>query len=751
METNSTDYIEGVNSNQIVLSILQEQDPGLTELPSITAQTNVARTVTPVYDTPGAINHYPELIPLDRSENGVIQIDGDDDSKSLNIPLQKLMFVDQSNYEEIIDTEYTYFIDTIDIDSENLPDIVGKFIILPKFSIPTANGPSKDMHLYYILQNAFPDLEMLSVFFGKREKGRDILYRIPDYKTLEVMLVSRGLTYDAIQIYEKPVVDDLVRRTLNDILPSDDLNTLNAGINAAAAEGNLHENRLTNLYIKSLPVLNSLLASWNIQTRFESNYKPATPFKRDPADYIGQSIQTDLPTNVDKITSKEKLRDKYEGRIVLFKDLNDDNESLDADDIEGCRMLFYGRWRPVFSLDVLTLYGTETGGDISFRVDNGGGGQSGFNQSLPEGASIIEQRAFDSAQEFRFGLLRNALRTLADSGVIITLNEDGVNSPIWNSFPQALRPLEVDEYKQYLKLSDVFDVDYLAPYEPRGSVKYYDPARNGERGSELFPGNRLIDPLTSAPESLKEALLEDLEAKITAVADAITDTGTLVQDAERDVNALINWKEVADDIVDGENDRFKYIIARNGGVATRGNGTKNLDKWLLENAIASSIFDPIGFFGASSGLREASMAFSFDNTQERTYKDKLNTITPGFEASLPVARQALQTAEENLVSLGSMRAEIITDTFITAFDNYQSRIDELGSDAVVGGLVASVDGLNVYRTQALNAYTEYLSTLNREVNEVQSALGAITLLTPGFESSLANGIDVDPNIINNLI
>ena len=145
------------------------------------------------------------------------------------------------------------------------------------------------------------------------------------------------------------------------------------------------------------------------------------------------------------------------------------------------------------------------------------------------------------------------------------------------------------------------------------------------------------------------------------------------------------------------------------------------------------------------------MAFSFDNTQGRTYKDKLNTITPGFEASLPVARQALQTAEENLVSLGSMRAEIITDTFITAFDNYQSRIDELGSDAVVGGLVASVDGLNVYRTQALNAYTEYLSTLNREVSEVQSALGAITLLTPGFESSLANGIDVDPNIINNLI
>ena len=124
METNSTEYIEGVNSNQIVLSVLQEQFPGLTQLPSAAEAEYVARTVTPVYETAGAINHYPDLVPLDRSENGVIQIDGDDDAKSLNIPLQKLMFVNADNYNEIIDTEYTYFVDVDDAQVDSLPDIV---------------------------------------------------------------------------------------------------------------------------------------------------------------------------------------------------------------------------------------------------------------------------------------------------------------------------------------------------------------------------------------------------------------------------------------------------------------------------------------------------------------------------------------------------------------------------------------------------------------------------------------------------
>ena len=46
METNSTEYIEGVNSNQIVLSVLQEQFPGLTQLPSAAEAEYVALTET---------------------------------------------------------------------------------------------------------------------------------------------------------------------------------------------------------------------------------------------------------------------------------------------------------------------------------------------------------------------------------------------------------------------------------------------------------------------------------------------------------------------------------------------------------------------------------------------------------------------------------------------------------------------------------------------------------------------------------
>ena len=82
----------------------------------------------------------------------------------------------------------------------------------------------------------------------------------------------------------------------------------------------------------------------------------------------------------------------------------------------------------------------------------------------------------------------------------------------------------------------------------------------------------------------------------------------------------------------------------------------------------------------------------------------------------------MQTAEENLLALTALRTEITSDQFITAFDNYQQRIDDLGSDAVVGGLANSVAALNSYRTDARNAYIDYLGTLNREVGQAQDAL-----------------------------
>ena len=750
METNSTEYIEGVNSNQIVLSVLQEQFPGLTQLPSAAEAEYVARTITPVYETAGAINHYPELVPLDRSENGVIQIDGDDDTKSLNIPLQKLTFVDADNYNEIIDTDYHYFIDVVDDDVDNLPDIVGKFIIRTKIPIPTAQGPTTDIHVYYLLQNAFDNLDYLSVFYGKEIDGNPVLYRIPDYKTLEVMLVARERRYDSIEIIETSIFNQLVQRTLRDTISIEQLNGLNDAVTAASDNNSLTPDQRLNMYVKQLPSEISQAGSWDIRTRFNAGYEQQSPYQRDPVDYIGQSIGVDLPTNFDKATSLEKLRDKYEGRIVLFKSLNESNDILDAGDLEGCRMLFYGRWRPVFSLDILTLYGAETGGDISFRVDNGGGGQSGFDQSLPQGANIIEQKAFEAAQESRFALLRNALRALNDSGVIIVLNEDGINSPIWNSFPHALRPLEVDEYKTYLKLADVFDVDYLAPYEPRGSVKYYDPARNGERGSLLFPGNREIDP-NSNIGSLKNDLIGSIDTNIARLNGLISDISSNFNSSEQIVNSLTSWKKIADDIVDGDNDIFKYSISRSGAVVKRGTGTLSLDKWLRDNAIASSIFDPLGFFGASNELRSASEAFSFNNAVQRSYKEKINQINIDFEDVLAAGSSAKQLADENIVALNAMKGEILTDTFVTAFDNYQNRIDALGSSATAAELQFSINALTGQVEKARNAYTTYLSVLNREVGEAKSALGGITLRITDFRSILATNVDLDPNIINNLI
>ena len=771
METNSTEYIEGVNSNQIVLSVLQEQFPGLTQLPSAAEAEYVSRTVTPVYETAGAINHYPELIPLDRSENGVIQIDGDDDTKSLNIPLQKLTFVDADNYNEIIDTDYHYFIDVVDDDVDDLPDIVGKFIIMPKKSIPTINGPTSDIHLSYMLGDSFPNLEYLQVFYGKEVNGRPILYRIPDYKTLEVMLVAREQRYNAIRIIEVEVFNKLIRRTLNDTLSIESLNAINDAITTATENNSLTLDQRLNMYVKELPVEVSQLDNWTVQTRFNSGYKPDSPFNRDPVDYIGQSVGVDLPTNFDKATSLEKLRDKYEGRIVLFKNLKEDRPGAfvskgapDADDLEGCRMLFYGRWRPVFSLDILTLYGAETGGDISFRVDNGGGGQSGFNQSLPVGASEAEEDAFNSAQEYRFNLLRGALRKLVDSGVIIILNEDGNNSPIWNSFPHVLRPLEVAEYKTYLKLADVFDVEYLAPYEPRGSIKYYDPLRNGARGSELFSGNRLVDANSSAPESLKVALNEQIESEMNRLNDGMSDSAILINALQVEINDLIDWKRVADDIVDGENNRFKYVVSNSVNVLKRGTGTRSLDNYFEGAAIGSGIGTAVASFftfglaavpgtlGTAAYARAADQ-FEFGNPQERLYKDKINTLSTEYDQLLSASAGLMQVAELKIDRLESIRNEINADTFITAFDNYQARINDIDAEGMIATIGANISQMRAVRTNSIDAYTHFLGILNREIGQANDGLRIMDMQVSiqNFRDSLATTVDLDENIINNLI
>ena len=770
METNSTEYIEGVNSNQIVLSVLQEEFPGLTQLPSQAEAEYVARTVTPVYEAGGAINHYPELVPLDRSENGVIQIDGDDDTKSLNIPLQKLMFVDADNYNEIIDTDYHYFIDVVDDEVDDLPDIIGKFIIRTKIPIPTVQGTTTDIHVYYLLQNAFDNLEYLSVFYGKELNGKPVLYRIPDFKTLEVMLTNKEQTYSAIQIFEPEVFNKIVRRTLGITLDPETLDSLNAAIATASDDNSLTPDQRLNMYVKELPRVTSLASSWNVQIRFKSGYKPDTPYKRDPMDYVGQSVGTDLPTSFDKATSLEKLRDKFENRIVLFKSLNDSNGRLDVgqfvntdnDDLEGCRILFYGRWRPVFDIDILTLYATENNAPLDFPVNNGTG---------------VDILTLDpDSEEYRTVVteLRTALQSLIDAGAVTVLNEDGINSPIWNSFPHALTPLSINEYKEYLKLADVFDVEYLAPYEPRGSVKYYDPVNNGARGSELFPSNRLIDTNASAPQSLKNTLNEEIVSTINQLQDAISETESVAISLQTEINDLINWKTVADDIVDGENNRFQWRYSDAAGVSRNGQGTKRLDNYFIANAaiagvnLGATIVGAILTFGATAGAvaattegtvanSRAADQFEFGNPQERLYKDKINNLVPEYEQVLPSALSFRQVGEDKINRLQALQSEINADTYITAFDNYRNRIDSIGSIEAIATLNNNINSLESIRVRSINAYTHFLGILNREVGQAKTALTQLSPTTPinlrinNFQDSLANSIEIDENIISNLI
>jgi hypothetical protein len=77
----------------------------------------------------------------------------------------------------------------------------------------------------------------------------------------------------------------------------------------------------------------------------------------------------------------------------------------------------------------------------------------------------------------------------------------------------------------------------------------------------------------------------------------------------------------------------------------------------------------------------------------------------------------MQVANTRLEQLESIRNEINADTFITAFDNYQARINDIDAEGMIATIGANISQMQVVRTNSINAYTHFLGILNREVGQ----------------------------------
>ncbi len=244
---------------------------------------------------------------------------------------------------------------------------------------------------------------------------------IPDYETLEVMLVERGLTYNAIQVQTN--IDEFIY---------DNLETLSS---------------------RRLEYTNVI--------RFESGYRPAFPFFRDPGDYIDGN---DYDEQVyQKQTYLEKLRARFEGEMIVLNDFNADII------VESVRMMIYGEWRSI-------SYATRQNGRPFPEINT----FEYYNHINGLGLD------YDATADWYDD--DSILNVMIDEGVITNLQDDGLGSPVWNDFNHyeyneggLLGSDNKDYVKQtrYLRYIDetnneVFNLEYMQPYEPEGSELYYN-------------------------------------------------------------------------------------------------------------------------------------------------------------------------------------------------------------------------------------------------------------------------------------
>jgi hypothetical protein len=374
--------------------------------------------------------------------------------------------VTDDRIDDILDDEWNYF--GPDIAAElRAPGVTGEFKTAFEINTPI------DFHATYILygpstidariaagQSSDDVIKNTFCVFFIRDS---IAYPIPNYKTLEVMLVENGKSYS-----------DIKEATLQEMTEYDfTLDGAFAGDQTITYTPDpVEEFQFRTLLNRS--------NEWSTLIRYKSGYRPTLPFTRDPGDYIKPlgytgttSNQPDLfvtedPTDsffditFQQQTYKEKLREKFEGKLIILNwptpyasGVLDDGTNVATSYQFGLRMMIHGYWKQVTDPNVLKLYATINNFDLSEFDDPGTNGDPMLG---PNGLInlLVQQRGITVINYF------------GDAFV-----------PIWNDFPHIYDVDDVDllDYQEYLDYwsngNKMFDVYYLNPYEPKGSIAYY--------------------------------------------------------------------------------------------------------------------------------------------------------------------------------------------------------------------------------------------------------------------------------------
>lgn len=221
--------------------------------------------------------------------SGLLEVDADVSAVYAEYNLSKLLpGLDEDALDEALDDEFTTFIVNEPGSGLPVPVVSGLFYITT-----TMPGDFHDMYIQYGVER-IPEMlasgmddesiqrNLFCVWYIERSKARPI----PNYKTLEVMLVERNLTYDSIAV-----------------ATADDIRSYDLRLDGRYEQYTLTDENGNTLppptFIDELVVRQVINRSpeWNTKIRYLSGYRPGKTFNasiaalgvnflRDPADYV---------------------------------------------------------------------------------------------------------------------------------------------------------------------------------------------------------------------------------------------------------------------------------------------------------------------------------------------------------------------------------------------------------------------------------------------------------------------------------
>ena len=526
---------EEINENQIIVNILREEFPNDAQL-----QKGKLSLVPNEVPTPVALasrNKYSR----------VLELDADLSASYAEYPINKLVpSVNDEELDEILLDEFEFYLNPSDSGfAPPAPD--GLFLRSIEL-----DARQFDYHDLYLKQGpeSIPEKvaagriedELINEMFCIWYVERGIARPITNYKTLEVMLVERGLTYDSITEAQESDFTDFDLR-LDGRFEGD------VGVNEIG-EPNPSPTLLDELTVRSVT---DRSYEWNAYIRFRSGYKLGTTtngfkFYRDPGDYIQlRNLRLLTPPSDEDVkavrqnrkglewprlsetqdvcprlyryylndveyismnlikadpedfyqdtcllppTDLEVFRGQYEGKLIILKwptqgyvrsiiEAGTSNTQFD-DLIFDLRFMIHGHLKGVLSLRTLKDIARIQG--INISAYEGGLEDYPVNELTGQLLDANSVNDLDDEQFEALSAQNGIIQVLAQAGAIEVLGETRIDTGVrrvWDDFSQIVQinRLDPDEYEKYRRYEsnnlDMFGVEELEPFEPRGALIYY--------------------------------------------------------------------------------------------------------------------------------------------------------------------------------------------------------------------------------------------------------------------------------------